>query len=215
MDLFSDTQTTNILPFDGNVIYLCIIFSRNEANHFLNELFNSIEWKQDEAFVFGKHMFTNRKVAWYGDEPFTYSYSNHTKTALPWTPELITLKKIVENKTETSYNSCLLNLYHDGSEGMAWHSDDESTLKKNGTIAALSFGADRKFSFKHKTKKASTSVVLEHGSLLLMKDETQTYWLHRLPTTKYFKKNLLKFTIIPNKSLFCFIINLITTYIVI
>ena len=64
---------------------------------------------------------------------------------------------------------------------MGWHSDDEKTLGKNNTIASLSFGAERKFSFKHKQTKQTVSLVLEHGSLLIMKDVTQSNWLHSLP----------------------------------
>ena len=90
------------------------------------------------------------------------------KKALPWTKELLELKKLVEKETGESFNSCLLNLYHDGTEGMAWHSDAEKDLKKNGAIASLSFGAERKFSFKHKLTKELVSLVLEHGSLLVM-----------------------------------------------
>ena len=104
--------------------------------------------------------------------------------ALPWTNELRVLKKMVEKETGENFNSCLLNLYHDGSEGMAWHSDGETDLEKNGAIASLSFGAERKFCFKHKKTKETVSLILQHGSLLVMKDETQSYWLHRLPPTK-------------------------------
>ena len=78
----------------------------------------------------------------------------------------------------------MLNLYHNGSEGIAWHSDDEKSLEKNSTIASLSLGAERKFSFKHKQTKQTISLVLEHGSLLIMEDATQTYWLHSLPKSK-------------------------------
>jgi alkylated DNA repair dioxygenase AlkB len=46
-------------------------------------------------------------------------------------------------KTGETYNSCLLNLYHTGTEGMGWHSDAEKNLKKNGAIASVSFGAER------------------------------------------------------------------------
>jgi alkylated DNA repair dioxygenase AlkB len=67
---------------------------------------------------------------------------------------------------------------------MTWHSDDEKTLGKNSAIASFSFGAARNFAFKHKRDQQTISVLLEHGSLLLMKDATQTNWLHRLPTTK-------------------------------
>ena len=94
------------------------------------------------------------------------------------------LKTIVEQKTGETYNSCLLNLYHNGSEGMAWHSDGEKDLKKNAAIASLSFGAIRKFSFKDKQTKEVISLDLKPGSLLVMKGETQQHWLHRLPPTK-------------------------------
>ena len=135
-------------------------------------------------FIIDKRMITKRKVAWYAEQTFEYSYSNITKTALPFTKELLTLKELVEKETGETYNSCLLNLYHDGSEGMAWHSDGEKDLKKNGVIASLSFGAEKRFGFKHKQTKKTVYKVLEHGSLLVMKDETQTHWLHRLPPTK-------------------------------
>ena len=190
MDLFSDsTDTTrNLLPKDGTVNYYGKIFSLPDADNYLNSLLNNIEWKKDEAVIFGKLILTKRKVAWYGDREFEYTYSNRTKKALPWTKELLALKSKIENETGESFNSCLLNLYHTGEEGMAWHSDGEKDLKKDGAIGSLSFGAERKFSFKHKATKETISVTLEHGSLLVMKGTTQTHWLHRLPpTTKTLK----------------------------
>ena len=194
MDLFSDNQILNLLPFGGTVLYYGKIISFADANNYFNELYNNIEWKHDEAVVFGKHIITSRKVAWYGDEEFDYTYSNTTKKALPWTKELLKLKTLVQEKTETTYNSCLVNLYNSGDEGMAWHSDGEKMLQKNGAIASLSFGAERKFAFKHKTTKDSTSLILEHGSLLVMKDETQTNWLHRLPPTTNIKRPRINLT---------------------
>ena len=94
------------------------------------------------------------------------------------------LKEIVEKESGETYNSCLLNLYHSGSEGMSWHSDGEKMLKKNGAIASVSLGAERKFSFKHKETKQKIDIILERGSLLVMKETTQANWLHRLPPTK-------------------------------
>lgn len=94
------------------------------------------------------------------------------------------LKTKVEDITKTKFNSCLLNLYQTGNEGVTWHSDSEKELEKNNAIASLSFGAEGKFSFKHKITKQSISVLLENGSLLLMKDSTQKNWLHSLPKTK-------------------------------
>ncbi len=186
MTLFPDTAdpTINLLPADGIVNYYGPILDVEESNTYLNLLLNNIEWKNDIAVMFGKRIITKRKVAWYGDQAFSYTYSNNTKYALPWTDELKQLKELIEQKSGETFNSCLLNLYHDGSEGMAWHSDGEKDLKKDGAIASMSFGAERKFAFKHKKSKETVSLHLEHGSLLLMAGTCQTHWLHRLPPTK-------------------------------
>lgn len=186
IDLFNfeiDSEQ-NLLPKDGTVNYFGSIFSTQEANRYYEILLNTIAWKNDEAIIFGKKIITKRKVAWYGERAFEYTYSKITKRAHLWTPELLQLKKQVEEKSGETFNSCLLNLYHSGEEGMAWHSDAEKDLKKNGTIASVSFGAERKFAFKHKETKETVSLNLENGSLLIMKGTTQTHWLHRLPPTK-------------------------------
>ena len=174
----------NLLPFDGIVNYYGKIFEQEQANNFMSILMQTIEWKNDEAIIFGKKIITKRKVAWYAEEAFKYTYSKTTKSALLWTPALLELKGTIEKITGETFNSCLLNLYHNGNEGMAWHSDGEKDLKKNGTIASLSFGEERKFSFKHKETKIKKELILENGSLLLMKENTQTNWLHRLPPSK-------------------------------
>lgn len=186
MKLF-DTNATpskNLLPKDGTVHYWGKIMAEEKADHYFKALWETIEWKNDEAVIFGKKMVTKRKVAWYGERAFEYTYSKITKKALPWTRELIALKAISEERSGEVFNSCLLNLYHSGEEGMAWHSDGEKDLKKHGAIASLSFGAERKFAFKHKQSKETVSLYLEHGSLLLMKGTTQDHWLHRLPPTR-------------------------------
>lgn len=188
MKLFDEEEmrdkTRNLLPCNGTVQYYGKLLSQQEADFYLQRLLERIEWKNDEAVIFGKHILTKRKVAWYGEKAFEYTYSNTTKYALPWTEELRTLKILAETESGETYNSCLLNLYHSGEEGMAWHSDGETDLKKDGAIASLSFGAERKFAFKHKRSGEKVELVLEHGSLLVMKDTTQTHWLHRLPPSK-------------------------------
>jgi alkylated DNA repair dioxygenase AlkB len=184
MDLFDQDRISNLLHKDGTVNYYRNVLTHNEANRYFDLLLQNILWRNDEAVIFGKHIVTKRKVAWYGDSDYLYTYSNTTKQALTWTKELSDLKQRVEEVTGTKFNSCLLNLYHNGDEGIAWHSDDEKPLGENSIIASLSFGAERKFSFKHKHTKQTISVVLEHGSLLIMKDATQTNWLHSLPKSK-------------------------------
>lgn len=190
MDLFSSEtalnpdEPFNLLPRDGVVNYYGRVMHAAAALTYFDLLLHTIAWKNDEANFFGKHIITKRKAAWYGDAGYLYTYSNTTKQALPWTPELLELKQIAEERTGLKFNSCLLNLYHTGLEGMAWHSDDEKSLGKDTAIASFSFGAERKFSFKHKQTKQALSLILENGSLLVMKGATQTHWLHRLPPTR-------------------------------
>lgn len=186
MELFKELpdKLKNRLPCDGTVNYYGKLFTRQEADRYLALLLSTIAWRNDEAVIFGRRVVTKRKVAWYGERPFEYTYSNITRRALPWTQTVLEIKHMVEQETGETFNSCLLNLYHSGEEGMAWHSDGEKDLKKDGAIASVTFGAERKFAFKHKTTKEKIEMVLEHGSLLVMKDTTQTHWLHRLPPTK-------------------------------
>jgi alkylated DNA repair dioxygenase AlkB len=184
MNLFNSDPLPNLLPFDGTVLYYGKVMNHPTANAYLNTLMQSVEWKNDEAIIYGKHIITKRKVAWYGDRNFSYTYSNTTKQALIWTKELLEVKQLTEKLTGETFNSCLLNLYHNGNEGMTWHSDDEKSLGLNTSIASISFGAERKFSLKHKVSKDTVTQVLENGSLLLMKGTTQTNWLHSLPKTK-------------------------------
>ena len=186
MDLFNNEidSSRNLLPKDGIVNYYGKLLTHLEATKYFDCLYKTIEWKNDQAIIYGKLIVTKRKVAWYGDADLEYTYSNITKKALRWTKELLELKSIAEERTGEKFNSCLLNLYHNGGEGMAWHSDAEKDLKKNGAIGSMSFGAERKFAFKHKATKETVSVILEHGSLLVMKGTTQTNWQHQLPPTK-------------------------------
>lgn len=184
MDLFSSDKITNILPYDGVTNYYGAVLDAAQSDFYYQQLLENINWKNDEAIIFGKKIVTKRKVAWYGDSEYSYTYSKVTKTANIWIKELLELKAIVEKESGETYNSCLLNLYHSGDEGMGYHSDGEKMLKKNGAIASLSLGAERKFSFKHRESKQRIDVLLERGSLLVMKTTTQTHWLHRLPPTK-------------------------------
>jgi alkylated DNA repair dioxygenase AlkB len=168
--------------------------SLTDSDYYFSQLLNNIDWRCDQAMIFGNIIETKRKVAWYAEECFSYTYSKITKTALPFSPELLGLKTLVEQHTGETYNSCLLNLYHSGEEGMAWHSDGEKDLKDLGAIASLSFGVERKFAFKHKKSKQVITLPLKAGSLLVMKGVTQQHWLHRLPPTKLVKEARINLT---------------------
>ena len=181
MDLFSMNSTSNLLEGNSIVESYGIIFNTSEITSMFDALKEEIKWENDEILMFGKRITTKRKTAWYGEKPFEYTYSKTTKIALPWTAILLEIKEKIEQISQEKYNSCLLNLYHDGNEGMGWHSDDEKMILPKSAIASVSFGATRKFLFKHKKDHTQVSTILENGSLLVMKGETQLEWLHSLP----------------------------------
>lgn len=182
--LFAEEKSENLLPYDGEAVYFGRVMDVQEADVYFERLMRSIEWRHDEAVIFGRHIVTKRMAAWYGDSNYSYSYSNTTKLALPFTPELAELREKLESISGDSFNSVLLNLYQAGEEGMAWHSDDERSLGKNSAIASLSLGSERRFSFRHRKSKETLSLLLEHGSLLVMRGETQANWMHSLPKSK-------------------------------
>ncbi|MCV6629808.1 MAG: alpha-ketoglutarate-dependent dioxygenase AlkB [Flavobacteriaceae bacterium] len=196
MDLFTPDldPSKNYLPYDGEVYYWGPILDKDRANGYYARLMEEIAWKHDEAIIFGKHMRTARKVAWYADKTYEYTYSNIHRRALLWTPLLLEIKALVEQKTKQSYNACLLNLYHNGQEGVSWHSDDEKDLQPEGSIASLSFGAVRKFALKHKTTKEKEELLLAHGDLMEMKGATQNHWVHAVPKTKKVQKPRISLT---------------------
>lgn len=172
-----------ILPYDGSVLHFGKVFTPTTALELYQKLLHDIKWEHDVVKLFGKTIVTKRKIAWYAKVKKTYTYTGVTKSSLAWTPFLEELMQKVSHHTSETYNSCLLNLYHNGAEGMAWHSDGEKELVTNGSIASLSLGASRKFSFKHKQTKHKIDIDLHSGDLIEMRGLTQKHWLHRLPPT--------------------------------
>lgn len=178
-------SSTLDLP-DAEVTYHPALFSHVESEHYLRTLTKHIEWHQNRIKFYGKESLVPRLEAWYGDEGKSYKYSRITMHPRPWTPELLTIKERIESTCDTTFNSVLLNRYRDGSDRVAWHSDDEKELGPNPVIASVSFGAERKFKLRHKGYKQNGhegEITLGHGSLLLMKGETQHNWRHEIPRT--------------------------------
>ena len=172
----------NLLPKDGTVHYYGKIFTEEQSEIYYVKLLNEINWQHDVVKIFGKEIITKRKVAFLGDEGISYKYSGKTKIAEKWLKFILEIKSTVEQISGEKFNACLLNYYHNGSEAMSWHSDNEKEILKHSAIASLSFGAERKFGFKHNFSKEEIFLMLENGSLLIMKDETQIYWKHKLYT---------------------------------
>lgn len=179
MNLFDSRPQDNLIPQDGILNDFGCILDAQEAQTWLQTLLQVVPWQADEVVVMGKRITTARKVAWFGDAP--YYYSGVLKQPLAWGNDMLQLKQLVEQHTGQAFNSCLANLYADGSQGVGWHSDDETVLGREPIIASLSLGASRRFCFKHKLHPSKTEIELQAGQLLLMHGALQRYWLHSIP----------------------------------
>ena len=187
-------QSSYIIQQDGEAVYYGNILTQEQKESYFNELLNGIQWVNEVVIMFGKTITTKRKVAFYANDLMEYTYSNKTKNAFPWTPLLLEIKKTVEVYTGEIYNACLLNLYHDGNEGMGWHADNEKEIIADSSIASVSIGAKRNFLFKHRESGEKHSILLENGSLLEMKGPIQRHWLHSLPKTAKVKEARINLT---------------------
>ncbi|HQR84123.1 MAG TPA: alpha-ketoglutarate-dependent dioxygenase AlkB [Polynucleobacter sp.] len=173
----------NLLRKDGYAQYFAKVFSSANCETLLNTLLQTLDWQPDHLTMFGKQVITKRKVVWIGDKGCSYTYSGQKKDPQSWTPELLIIKEQLEDLAAWKFNSCLLNLYHDGNEAMGWHSDNEAELNPLAPIASLSLGGERKFAFRHREDKESNSILLENGSVLIMHSPTQEFWQHSLLKT--------------------------------
>ena len=170
---------------DADIRYYPRFIKDQGATLLFERLLVETDWKEESITLFGKKYKQPRLTAWYGEEHMNYSYSGIKMTAVAFTPTLLKIRSLVEEATNESFNSVLLNLYRDGNDSNGWHSDDERELGKNPVIASLSLGAVRKFRLKHKNDtKIHHDISLSHGSLLLMRAETQHFWKHQIPKSK-------------------------------
>jgi len=150
------------------------------------ELLQTIPWRQEYLQLYGKRVAMPRLTCWFGDQGATSTYSGLRNIPLAWTRLLQDLRVEVEARVGQAFNSVLANLYRDGRDYMSWHSDDEPELGQRPTIASLSFGASHRFELRSRRSKSGAirerqSIELTHGSLLVMKGDTQRGWEHSIP----------------------------------
>jgi len=181
--LFQSDPILLNLP-DAEIVYYPNFFDKSDADAVFEQLLNEIPWQQDDIKVFGKTHPQPRLTALFGNDGKPYSYSNIKMQPHPWNILLQKIKSLVEDCTETNFTSVLLNQYRNGKDSNGWHADNEKELGTNPVIASLSFGAERTFQLKHNSDLSlKKSIVLEHGSLLIMKGTTQHFWKHQIPKT--------------------------------
>jgi len=184
-EITSNLQVKQFSIADAELILYSRYFSETESDVIFQNLLTEVNWRQDQIKFYGKEINIPRLTAWYGDSGKSYTYSNITMNPIAWTPVLLTIKQRIEEREKISFNSVLINLYRDGKDSVAWHSDDEPELGKDPIIASVSFGGVRKFQLRHRFDKTLEKVEfnLTHGSLLMMKGKTQEFWQHQIPKT--------------------------------
>ena len=167
---------------NSTVTYQSEFLTPAESVDLFEYCLKKIEWKHDEAVIYGKKIITKRQIAWFADSSFDYNYSKTSRVANKWTGELMQIKNKLQEITNYSFNSCLLNLYYDGTEGMGWHSDDQNHLEPDSPVAIISLGEQRFFKLREtKNRENQRKLILQNGSLLLMLHQTQKYWQHEIP----------------------------------
>ena len=178
-------ETSNLLPFLGEVYFHPIFFSLEEADHYFKLLQEGLVWQQEPIWMFGKQILQPRLTALYGDPKVPYGYSGIAMQAQPFTKELEIIKQRLQDFTQHEFTHVLCNYYRDGQDSMGWHRDNEAVLGQNPKIASLTFGASRSFQMRPYTaKEPKIDLELSHGSLLLMEGASQHHWEHQLPKTK-------------------------------
>jgi alkylated DNA repair dioxygenase AlkB len=196
LSLFS-TPNKNFEPIkieNGEYIFVSDLFTKQEADFYLEIFSKSIDWKQEEMQLYGRVVKFPRLTAWYGETDKVYSFSGITLQPNEWTKELLEIKEKIELKCSKAFNSVLLNLYRDGNDSISWHTDAEKELGRNPVIVSVNFGAERTFQLRHMETKERISIPLTHGSLLIMQGELQHYWQHQIPKTKVFKTPRINLT---------------------
>lgn len=169
---------------DSDITYFPNFIDAAKATEYFDVFKKTILWQQDDIKVFGKVYAQPRLTALYVDNDKPYSYSNITMQPHKFSRELIEIKEEIELKAKAKFTACLLNLYRDGNDSNGWHADNEKELGANPVIASVTLGQERYFHLKHRNRKdLKHKIILEHGSLLLMKGETQHHWLHQIPKT--------------------------------
>lgn len=180
--LFSDPFP--MIP-DATVVYDGSFYAFAKAELIKKILLEETPWRQNEIKLFGKTHNEPRLTQLYGDEGLDYGYSGIKFKALAWTETLAQIKADVEKAAGTEFNVCLLNQYRTGQDSNGWHADDEPELGQNPTIASVSLGQERFFHLRHNENKDwKFKFLLENGSLLLMKDQTQHTYKHQIAKTK-------------------------------
>jgi alkylated DNA repair dioxygenase AlkB len=191
----SEQSPCILLPMENaQVEYYPNWLSHKHAKHLMDYFVKQLKWQQPKITLYGQERLIPRLQAWYGDPDSQYEYSKLLMQPLAWDPRLAKMKQACEQKCNARFNSVLANYYRNGNDSMGMHADNEPELGTEAIIASVSLGQTRRFTFKNINTKATYKIGLEHGSLLIMKGDTQQYWQHGMNKSRTQTGPRLNFT---------------------
>lgn len=182
-----------ILPYHYSAIFYPDFLTVVEADRAFTEVLDTTAWEEQTLTIFGKRVREPRLSAWVSDG-VSYTYSRSTRHPIGWTPALSAIRSRCEEVAATQFNGVLANYYRDGNDHMGWHADDEPANGPAPIIASVSLGATRRFDFRHNETKEVVSIELTHGSLLVMSQQSQHMWKHRIAKTTKIKSPRVNLT---------------------
>jgi alkylated DNA repair dioxygenase AlkB len=160
-------------------------YDRATADAMFDEISQYAGLNFTSYLIKGARVRSPRRMMWCAEGGVgEYRFSaNHVPglRAHAFTPTLRRMRRDVENAVGAPFNAVLINLYADGTEHAAWHSDDDPWLGRDFDVPSLSLGAARPFRVRRRGGVNETTVTLGHGSLLVMKGAFQRDYEHSLP----------------------------------
>lgn len=171
-------KAQKLVDFDGEVHYYEKFIAESRSEMLFNYLENNVLWTNEKVRMFGKLLELRRKTAWFSLNGDNYKYSGVEHIAQKLDYKLENLRSEVERVTASTFNSYLLNYYHDEKDYMGLHKDNETSMQKGSAIASVSLGAARTFIMVHQTSQIQLQQVLSPGSLLVMTGAFQRFWKH-------------------------------------
>ena len=156
----------------------------SSADKLFETLLERNQWEREILKIYGKSISAPRLTSWFSDPMVSYRYSGKKRIGKPFTPELFQLRQILNARLNVHFNFVLANFYRDGKDYVGWHADDEPDLGSRPLIASISLGESRRFRVRHNSRKVTESIDLVHGSLLIMRGQSQSHFKHCLAKTK-------------------------------
>ena len=174
LTLFDSSETRLADDERGRIAYTPRFVDAALAEAWFNELRSGVDWVAERRMMYDREVDVPRLTASFRLEPASGSAPG---------PILEAARRVID-RLGVPFNSVGLNLYRDGRDSVAPHSDHLNEIRKGFPIALVSLGATRRMTIRAKAPPRSViHVDLEAGSLLVMDYATQLHYTHGVPKT--------------------------------